>query len=203
MAASKGSSRGARSSTTRTRGNASAKKRTRSKPSSRRAASTAGKGPENRAFRQAQAAAEKTLKDPKKAKSLADKAGRKFDENWERLGDAADELQALIRLIQAYAKGEYRDVPWTTLVAAAGAVVYFVMPIDLIPDVLFPAGYTDDITVALFVVAAIERDLDAFQLWEIKNRSGRETRAKTTKKSAATTAKKQPPSRGKTKKSKT
>ena len=75
-------------------------------------------------------------------------------------------------MIQAYAKGDYRDVPWTTLVAAAGAVIYFVMPLDLIPDPVPALGYADDVTVVLFVLAAIQRDVDAFERWEEKHRRG-------------------------------
>ncbi len=110
----------------------------RSKPKSTQGRTTKkkappGKGAESKAFTQTLKRAETTLRDPKQTAKLVAQARKKLSENPDRLGEAVDELEALIRLIQAYAKGDYRDVPWTTLVAAAGAVIYFVMPLDPSP----------------------------------------------------------------------
>jgi uncharacterized membrane protein YkvA (DUF1232 family) len=149
----------------------------RSKPKSTRGRTTKkkappGKGAESKAFKQSRTRAEKTLRDPKQTAKLVAQARKKLSESRDRLEESVDELEALIRLIQAYAKGDYRDVPWTTIVAAAGAVIYFVMPLDLIPDPLPGIGYADDVTVVLFVLAAIQRDVDAFERWEEKHRRG-------------------------------
>ena len=97
----------------------------RSKPKSTQGRTTKkkappGKGAESKAFEQSLKRAEKTLGDAKESANLVAQAGKKLGESHDRLGEAVDELAALIRLIQAYAKGDYRDVPWTTLVAAAG-----------------------------------------------------------------------------------
>jgi len=149
----------------------------RSKPKSTRGRTAKkkvppGKGAESKTFTRSLKRAEKTLRDPKEAAKLVAQAGKKLSESHDRLGEAVDELAALIRLIQAYAKGDYRDVPRTTLMAAAAAVIYFVMPVDLIPDPLPGIGYVDDVTVVLFVLAAIQVDVDAFERWEEKNRRG-------------------------------
>jgi len=150
----------------------------RSKPKSTQGRTTKkkkappGKGAESRAFRRSWKRAEKTVQDPKQTAKLVAQARKKLSETWDRLEDAVDELEALIRMIQAYAKGDYRDVPWTTIVAATGAVIYFVMPLDLIPDPLPVVGYSDDVTVVLFVLATIQHEVDAFQRWEQKHSRG-------------------------------
>ncbi len=72
----------------------------------------------------------------------------------------------LIRLVRAYVKGEYRDLPWETIALAIGALIYFLSPIDLIPDVIPIAGYMDDAAVIGFVVASIHTDLNNFRDWE-------------------------------------
>ena len=148
----------------------------RSKPKSTQARTTTkkappGKGAERKAFEQIRKRAERALGDPKQTAKLVAQARKKLSEHHDRLEESVDELEALIRLMQAYAKGDYRDVPWTTIVAAAGAVVYFVMPLDLIPDPLPGIGYADDVTVVLFVLHAIQRDVDAFERWEEKQPS--------------------------------
>lgn len=75
-------------------------------------------------------------------------------------------LTALIRLTRAYFDRRYTDVPWQTIVLAIAALVYFVSPIDLIPDFIPAAGYLDDAAVVSFVVASIKADLDNFLEWE-------------------------------------
>jgi uncharacterized membrane protein YkvA (DUF1232 family) len=128
------------------------------------------KGAELQAFLQSRKRAERILGDPKQTAKLVAQAREKLSESRDRLEESVDELESLIRLIQAYAKADYRDVPWTTVVAAAAAVIYFVNPLDLIPDVVPGIGYVDDVTVVLFVLSAIRRDVDAFERWEEKHR---------------------------------
>ena len=46
------------------------------------------------------------------------------------------------------------------------AVIYFVSPVDLVPDIIPVAGLVDDAGVIAFVVAQIKADLDNFLVWE-------------------------------------
>ena len=62
-------------------------------------------------------------------------------------------LTALIRLTRAYFSKQYIDVPWQTIVLAIAALIYFVSPIDLIPDFIPVVGYLDDVAVISFVAA--------------------------------------------------
>ncbi len=72
----------------------------------------------------------------------------------------------LIRLTKAFAKGEYRQVPWKSVVLAAVGLLYFVTPIDLIPDVIVGTGFLDDAIVVAYVLKAIRDDLSKFEDWE-------------------------------------
>jgi uncharacterized membrane protein YkvA (DUF1232 family) len=154
----------------------------------RKGARASAKGPAgSRAFKRAEQAAKEALKDPKKARELGDEAEAKAGKHGIDLGGALGDLQTLIRLIRAYASNDYREVPTKTMVAAAAAVAYFVMPIDAIPDVIPGAGYLDDTAVLYFVVRAIRRDLDDFRTWEEHQRSPeRRTRKATGAKSQVT-----------------
>jgi uncharacterized membrane protein YkvA (DUF1232 family) len=108
----------------------------------------------------------KVIKDPKQTQKLAKDATQKADEHRVELGDVFTDLQTLLRLTSAYAKGDYRVIPARTIVAAVGAVIYFVSPIDAIPDVIPGIGLVDDAAVLYFVVKAIASDLDDFRRWE-------------------------------------
>lgn len=76
-----------------------------------------------------------------------------------------DDGRSLVRFVAAFASGEYTDVPWRSAVYALGALLYFLSPIDLVPDFIPVLGFTDDVAVVLAVVSAIRRDLSRFERW--------------------------------------
>lgn len=78
-----------------------------------------------------------------------------------------EDFLLLFRLVLAWARGEYEEVPRRTVFWAIVAIIYFLSPIDLIPDI-FPGGYLDDIAVITFVIRRIRGDLDKFTDWEKK-----------------------------------
>jgi uncharacterized membrane protein YkvA (DUF1232 family) len=90
----------------------------------------------------------------------------KLSRNENALGAIGADLRLLIRLMLQWARGEYRLVPWKALVFVAAAVVYFVNPIDLIPDALIGIGFVDDAAVVAAVVRAVHGDLERFRAWE-------------------------------------
>lgn len=76
-----------------------------------------------------------------------------------------EDFLMLFRLVKAWVTSEYADVPKKTIFWAILAIIYFLSPLDLIPDI-FPGGYFDDIAVISFVVNRIKADLDKFSSWE-------------------------------------
>ena len=114
--------------------------------------------------------AEEYARDPKKAKELLDVALKKskgYESDKGPLADSWNYLTALFRLLQAYIRQEYVDIPWGSIVMVIGAIIYFVSPVDLIPDFIPVAGLIDDAAVIGFVVAQIKSDLDNFLAWEV------------------------------------
>lgn len=72
-------------------------------------------------------------------------------------------------MLRAYAKGDYKVVPWSTLVKIVAALVYFVSPIDFIPDLLPILGFSDDIAIVLWVLSSCTVDIQKFKEWEETN----------------------------------
>ncbi|NCO69169.1 MAG: DUF1232 domain-containing protein [Acidobacteria bacterium] len=83
------------------------------------------------------------------------------------LGAVRDDAATMLRLAKAGVSGRYLRLPKRTLVAALAALIYFVNPVDLIPDVVPVLGFADDAAVVGWVLGRIRQDLDAFRAWEM------------------------------------
>ena len=77
-----------------------------------------------------------------------------------------DDLQALVRLVRAWASGTYRKVPWRTIAVAIGALLYVLDPLDAVPDWIPGIGFVDDAAVVTALVATMRSDLERFLRWE-------------------------------------
>jgi uncharacterized membrane protein YkvA (DUF1232 family) len=107
------------------------------------------------------------LKNPERLRGLLSEAVIKvasvprepFKESWAY-------LQAMLRLLNSYQRGEYREVPVKALISIIAAIAYVVNPFDLIPDSVPFLGYLDDAAVIAFAVRRTKDVLDDFMLWE-------------------------------------
>lgn len=81
-------------------------------------------------------------------------------------GGLKTSVGTLSRFIGAYLSGKYRDVSTSTLSLIAFGFLYFVSPLDLIPDALVPLGFVDDAFVVAWVIKKISSELGKFRLWE-------------------------------------
>jgi uncharacterized membrane protein YkvA (DUF1232 family) len=121
---------------------------------------------DHKALNAAMAEAERTAADRARATALLADAMRKAEHQEGRLRRIWGELHALFRLVRAWLKGTYREVPWKTIVLVLAALVYFLNPLDMIPDAMLGIGYLDDATVIAWVLRSVKRDLERFAAWE-------------------------------------
>ncbi|WP_290516932.1 DUF1232 domain-containing protein [Alcanivorax sp.] len=82
-----------------------------------------------------------------------------------RLGDTFADLILLASLLRDWVTGRYRTVPWGTLLTITGALVYFLMPLDAIPDPIVALGLMDDVAVISRTLKLTRTDLDRYQQW--------------------------------------
>jgi uncharacterized membrane protein YkvA (DUF1232 family) len=111
------------------------------------------------------------LKNPDKAKKLFEQALGKGKGEQGPLGEAWESMRDLVRLGKAYVRKEYTKIPWQSLLLVGGAIVYFVTPVDFVPDFLLGLGFTDDIAVLAWVMKTIQKDVEAFRAWEAQQGS--------------------------------
>ncbi|WP_413301703.1 YkvA family protein [Bacillus sp. 1P10SD] len=106
------------------------------------------------------------IDNPKKTLGLLNKAMRMANERKESLGEARDKLQLFFDLIKAYSKGEYKDVSKGTIVTVIGAILYFVSPLDFVPDFIIGLGIIDDAAVIGYTLKKISQELEGFKKWK-------------------------------------
>jgi uncharacterized membrane protein YkvA (DUF1232 family) len=107
------------------------------------------------------------LDDPATLLALLKEAGKKaasvprepFTEYWPY-------LQTMLRLVRAYHRGEYNEIPDNALLWIVAALSYLIDPFDLIPDATPVLGFVDDATVIEFVTDKSRQTLDDFMMWE-------------------------------------
>jgi uncharacterized membrane protein YkvA (DUF1232 family) len=108
------------------------------------------------------------LRDPQKLSRLVRKASDKATSMGHKkpLDEVWSSLLAFFRLIRAVVRREYTGMPWQRQVLIVAGLLYFLTPIDLIPDFILGLGYLDDVAVIAWVIKAVQADLDAFLMWE-------------------------------------
>ena len=80
----------------------------------------------------------------------------------------AQKIRLLFSLVKDYVNGSYKEIPWTTIAAVVGSLVYIFSPIDLIPDFIPVAGLMDDAAVLGLCFAGIAADLKKYEKWKSK-----------------------------------
>lgn len=82
------------------------------------------------------------------------------------LGRFINDLVLLFAIIKDYINGEYREIPWWSIAAIVGALLYVLNPIDLIPDIIPVIGYIDDALVVAGCLSMVENDLLQYKQWK-------------------------------------
>lgn len=100
------------------------------------------------------------------AASGADKILRLEKSVPKALGEMWEELKLMVGLMADYVTGRYREAPTKTISAVAAAVLYFVSPIDVIPDFIPVVGYLDDAVVIRYCLKLIGQDLGIYKAWK-------------------------------------
>jgi len=94
---------------------------------------------------------------------------RKRFETGGPLGKFVDDFKLLIAVVKDYRRGKYRKIPFWTVAAIVGALLYVLNPLDLIPDFLPLVGQIDDAAVVAACLLMVRQDLHKYKKWKIAN----------------------------------
>ena len=82
-----------------------------------------------------------------------------FEEIWEK-------VQLLFGVFGDWVKGRYKEVPKGSISMIAIGLVYFLSPLDIIPDWILGAGLFDDAIILGFIIKQINADLEKYKVWK-------------------------------------
>ena len=98
---------------------------------------------------------------------LANMAQKKANKHAQgKLADVIQPIKASYRLIRAYANGTYRNISLENFGLIVAAIIYFVMPIDALPDFIAGLGFADDAVVLIWTFSKVSEELERFLDWE-------------------------------------
>lgn len=90
---------------------------------------------------------------------------QRYESVKEMTSDIKEHIGVLSRLVRSYATGEYRGISFKGVVLTLAALLYFVAPLDFIPDFLI-VGLVDDVALLLWVYNNYRGEIEAFRAWE-------------------------------------
>lgn len=80
-----------------------------------------------------------------------------------RLAPYVDQVKVLFQMLQDYAKGRYREIPWWSIGSISTALLYILLPLDALPDFIPIAGFVDDAVVLKLCLDLVVKDLDQYR----------------------------------------
>jgi uncharacterized membrane protein YkvA (DUF1232 family) len=93
----------------------------------------------------------------------------KIGESTEYFYKFQDNLIALVRMMRAWIKGDYQNISTKSIIAVVAALLYFVNPLDLIPDFIPIIGQIDDVFIVGYLIKTLNKELERFMAWEQEN----------------------------------
>lgn len=108
------------------------------------------------------------VKDKEKTMKTVHDSIAKATANKGALTQIWEQMQLLFSVAKDYANGSYTTIPKGSIVAIVAGLLYFISPLDLIPDFIAVFGFIDDAFILSLVYKQVAKDLEKYQAWKDK-----------------------------------
>ena len=108
--------------------------------------------------------AEAIVESPQHVQKLVVQAVQKLQTTGvDRFREMREQLELAIAMVRAWMSGDYEGVSRKTAIILIAALLYFVVPFDVVPDFLFSWGFIDDAAVLAYVFGQLREEIEAFR----------------------------------------
>jgi len=76
------------------------------------------------------------------------------------------QMKLAMSLIKDFRNKSYTDIPWRSIAFITAAVLYFMNPFDVVPDMLPVFGFGDDAMLFAALFKSIQTDLEKYGDWK-------------------------------------
>ena len=113
--------------------------------------------------------AEARLKDDARMESFLEKIEKKI--KWiPFLAQEFKNIPTMVSMVRSYLRGNYTKIPKRTILAIVSALIYFLSPIDLVPDWIPLLGQLDDAIVIATCWNLVNKDVEDYRQWKKESR---------------------------------
>jgi len=117
-------------------------------------------------FKRSESKASVILKDKSKANDTIKEALGKAVTNKGQLEGVWAKMVLLFAVAKDYVNGDYTEIPKRSIIAILGGLIYFLSPIDVVPDFVPVLGFIDDVFVLNLVYKQVLKDLEKYKIWK-------------------------------------
>ncbi|WP_313801264.1 YkvA family protein [Cytobacillus sp.] len=110
--------------------------------------------------------AKKYLDNPRETNRLLKKTEKKARVNKASFTGVWQKFQLLIDLVKSWSSGEYRAISKKSILFIIASILYFISPLDIIPDFLIGIGMVDDAAVIAFAIKQLSDELEKYKSWK-------------------------------------
>ena len=113
--------------------------------------------------------AEALLKDDVRMESFLEKIEKKI--KWiPFLAQEFKNIPTMVSMVRSYLRGNYTKILKRTILAIVSALIYFLSPIDLVPDWIPLLGQLDDAIVIASCWNLVNKDVEDYRQWKKASR---------------------------------
>jgi len=99
-----------------------------------------------------------------KEEKRVNRKSSKVDSN--RFSKFIKQMKLAMGLIKDFRNKRYTDIPWRSIAFITAAVLYFMNPFDVVPDMLPVFGFGDDAMLFAALFKSIQTDLEKYGEWK-------------------------------------
>ncbi len=120
--------------------------------------------------------ARKIIEDKEKVKDVLAKAKNIFEKLAfiPFLGKYPEDIATFCELLTDYIDKKYTKIPKGTILCVLGALLYLILPLDLIPDTLPGLGFVDDIGLLAMIMKGMNSDISDYKEWKASQKEAEE-----------------------------